>query len=49
LGGLRSAHVIVGDAPSDEAEDTIGLHRDVYDSVVTTRRKNLKILVEKLY
>ncbi|MDB4627118.1 MAG: sodium:solute symporter family protein [Verrucomicrobiales bacterium] len=49
LGGLRSAHVIVGDAPSDKAEDAIGLHRDVYDSVVTTRRAELKILVEKLY
>ena len=49
LGGLRSAHVIVGDAPSDEAEDAIGLHRDVYDSVVTSHRAGLKILVEKLY
>lgn len=50
LGGLHSAHVVLGDAPLDDKDgDIIGLHRDVYDSIVVKHRKCHNLLVEKLY
>ena len=50
LGGLRSAHVVVGDAIlADEDRGSIGLHSDVYESIVTKHRKRHTVLIEKLY
>ena len=51
LGGLRSAHVVVGDGDLDgeNQSDSVGLHRDVFDSIISPRRCRQRILVEKLY
>ena len=50
LGGLRSAHVVVGDTilPGADSE-SIGLHSDVYNSIVSKHRNCHSVVIEKLY
>lgn len=50
-GGMYSAHVVVGEIINDESPGlaTVGLGREVFDSIVTRRRRERIVKVERLY
>lgn len=50
-GGMYSAHAIAGEIVDDESPGlaTVGLGQEVYDSIVTRRRHEVPVKIEKLY
>jgi SSS family solute:Na+ symporter len=52
LGGLRSAHAVVGAAPAADAADggaAVELDPETFDAVVTPKRRGRPLVVERLY
>jgi hypothetical protein len=48
LGGLQSMHVIVG-GQSESGEDVVEMGPETYETIVTGRRQDRPLKVERLY